>query len=60
MVSNEINLDELEKKTSAEFVQRIKSTINNLNTREEELKEIQFSIEEDEYAITVLLCFYGN
>jgi hypothetical protein len=61
MVTNQINFDEIEQKTSKEFVQQIINTVNHINTSDVwDDKEIQFYIEEDEYTLTVLMCFGGN
>lgn len=61
MVTNQINFEELEQKTSKEFVKRIKNTVNHVNTCDVwEDKEIQFFIEEDAFTLTVLMCFAGN
>lgn len=61
MVTNQINFGEVEKKTSKEFVEKIKSSVDHVNTSDVwEDKEIQFYIEEDKYTLTVLMCFGGN
>jgi hypothetical protein len=58
MVTNYIDLELLEQKTSPEFVKEIKNTVEHVNTWDE--KEIQFYIDEDQYSLTVLMCFYGS
>lgn len=61
MVTNQINFEEIEQKTSAEFAEEIRHSVNHVNTSDVwEDKEIQFYIQEDEYTLTVLLCFGGN
>lgn len=59
MIQTEINFEELVQKTSIKFVEDIKFTVNHVKDTWDN-KGIQFFIEEDQYTLTVLMCFEGN
>lgn len=58
MVTNKIDFELLGQQTSKEFVRGIKHAVDYINTWDE--NEIQFYIEEDEYSISVLMCYFGS
>ena len=63
MVTNQIDFEVLEQKTSSEFVKKIKNVVEQVNTSDvwaDNEKEIRFSVKEDQYTITVLMCLVGS
>jgi hypothetical protein len=56
-----VNLEELQEKTSVEFVEKINSIVEHVNSSDLwNDKEIRFVVEEDQYTLAVLMCFFGN
>lgn len=63
MIQTQIDFEELEKKTSVEFVRTVKSSfdyVSNQNALKDDNKEIRSVVEENGYKVKVIICFYGN